>query len=106
MARLQTYASLSRVQSDEEAYDLERVDRLRTERDDHARWREDLANKLDECERHRDAIAVELNKFQAVYAAANALMARLGYDGTITTDSPLVETLMNALNAIDNGPKG
>lgn len=76
------------------------------ERDQQELWRRDLAGQLAECERHRDAIGVELNKYQAVYAASNALMARLGYDGNITTDSPLVETLMNALDEIDNEPKG
>lgn len=55
------------------------VDRLRDERDTHARWRQDLADQLDEVERHRDAIAVALNKlegpFRLLIAACNRLSA-------------------------------
>lgn len=47
------------------------VDRLRDERDTHARWRQDLVDKLDEVERHRDAIALMLNKI----ASAGEMLA-------------------------------
>lgn len=36
------------------------VDIIARERDQHARWRHDLADKLDEVERHRDALGVAL----------------------------------------------
>lgn len=60
-------------------YLQQEVDRLRAERDEHARWRQDLADKLDEVERHRDAIGVALNKldgpFRLLIAACNRLSA-------------------------------
>ena len=43
-------------------YLKQEVDRLRSERDDHARWRQDSADRLDEVERHRDAIGRALQK--------------------------------------------
>ena len=42
------------------------VDRLRYERDTHARWRQDMADLLGECERARDALGVALNKAMAI----------------------------------------
>lgn len=42
------------------------VDRLRDERDTHARWRQDMADLLGECERARDALGVALNKAMAI----------------------------------------
>ncbi len=47
-------------------YLQQEVDRLRAERDDHARWRQDLGDDLGECERIRDALGVALNKAMAI----------------------------------------
>lgn len=50
---------------------------LRLERNEHARWRQDLADKLDEVERHRDALAVALNKCENDLMAAHNSLAQM-----------------------------
>ena len=60
-------------------YLQQEVDRLRAERDDHARWRQDLANELCEVEKIRDAIGKALNKRE------NDLMEALNALGQILT---------------------
>ena len=45
---------------------VEQRDKLRDERDTHARWRQDMADLLGECERVRDALGVALNKAMAI----------------------------------------
>lgn len=55
------------------------VDVIARQRDEHARWRQDLADKLDEVERHRDAIGRALNKRE------NDLMEALNALGQIVT---------------------
>ena len=41
------------------------VDFISKERTEHLKWRTKLANDLDECERHRDALGIALNKAEA-----------------------------------------
>lgn len=41
------------------------VDAIAKERDNHLRWRKDLADQLGEVEKHRDAIAAALNETTA-----------------------------------------
>lgn len=43
------------------------VDAIKRERDDHLRWRKELADNLDEVERHRDALGVALNKISGPF---------------------------------------
>ena len=41
--------------------------------------------------------------FKSIYLAANKMLARLGADGQVNTETPEVCDLMNALYDIDNG---
>lgn len=86
-------------------YLQQEVDRLRAERDDHARWREDLADQLDEVERHRDAIGRVLQKrendMMLLRNAVEQMMATLGYHGEISARDGRVQAVMDALAEID-----
>lgn len=86
-------------------YLKQEVDRLRIERDEHARWREDLAHQLSECERHRDAIGRALqrreNDLMLLRNAVEQMMAPLGYHGTISARDDRVQAVMDALAKID-----
>lgn len=86
-------------------YLKQEVDRLRAERDDHARWRQDLADQLDETERHRDAIGRALQKrendLMMLRNAVEAMMAPLGYHGEISARDDRVQIVMDALAKID-----
>lgn len=65
------------------------------ERDDHWRWRKELADTLDEVEKHRDATAKALNKrendLMALLNVTNAMMALLGYHGSINALRKVVQ---------------
>lgn len=86
-------------------YLAQEVDRLRSERDDHARWRQDLANELDQCERSRDAIGRVLQKRESdlmlLRNAVEKMMAPLGYHGEISARDDRVQAVMDALAQID-----
>lgn len=86
-------------------YLQQEVDRLRAERDDHARWRADLADRLDEVERHRDAIGRALQKrendMMLLRNAVEQMMAPLGYHGEISARDDRVQAVMDALAKID-----
>lgn len=86
-------------------YLQQEVDRLRAERDDHARWREDLADRLDEVERHRDAIGRAFQKrendMMLLRNAVEQMMAPLGYHGEISARDDRVLAVMDALAKID-----
>ena len=86
-------------------YLQQEVDRLRAERDDHARWRADLADQLDEVERHRDAIGRALQKrendMMLLRNAVEQMMAPLGYHGEISARDDRVQAVMDALAQID-----
>lgn len=86
-------------------YLKQEVDRLRSERDDHARWRQDLADRLDEVERHRDAIGRALQKrendLMLLRNAVEAMMAPLGYHGEISARDDRTQAVMDALAQID-----
>jgi hypothetical protein len=49
------------------------VDAIAKERDDHLRWRKELADDLGEVEKIRDALAAKVNKLDAIRSAAQAL---------------------------------
>lgn len=40
------------------------VDAIQRERDDHLRWRQELADKLDELEKHRDALKADAERYR------------------------------------------
>ena len=86
-------------------YLQQEVDRLRAERDEHARWRQDLADQLDEVERHRDAIGRALQKrendMMLLRNAVEQMMAPLGYHGEISARDDRVQAVMDALAQID-----
>ena len=86
-------------------YLKQEVDRLRSERDDHARWRQDLADRLDEVERHRDAIGRALQKrendLMLLRNSVEAMMAPLGYHGEISARDDRTQAVMDALAQID-----
>ena len=86
-------------------YLQQEVDRLRAERDEHARWRQDLADRLDEVERHRDAIGRALQKrendMMLLRNAVEQMMAPLGYHGEISARDDRVQAVMDALAQID-----
>lgn len=75
------------------------------ERDDHWRWRKELADKLDEVEKHRDATAKALNKrendLMALLNVTNAMMALLGYHVSISARDDRVQAVMDCLAKID-----
>lgn len=48
-----------------------------------------------------DDMASAVEKLQAVMQAADALCARIDVEGTITSHSPLVDDLMDALHEAD-----
>lgn len=84
------------------------VDAIARERDDHHRWRQDLADELGEVEKHRDAIAVTLrmreNDLMALRNATDAMMAVLGYHGSICARDDCVQAVMDCLWKIDTTP--
>lgn len=84
------------------------VDAIAKERDDHLRWRQDLADQLGEVEKHRDAIAVALHKrendLMALRNATDAMMASLGYHGSIDSRHELVHWVMDCLAKTDTTP--
>ena len=84
------------------------VDRLRDERDTHARWRQDMVDLLGECERARDVLARTLNKrendLMLLRNAVDAMMAPLGYHGTISARDDRVQAVMDALAYVDGAP--
>lgn len=86
-------------------YLQQEVDRLRAERDDHARWRQDLGDDLGECERIRDALGKALQKrendLMLLRNAVEAMMAPLGYHGEISARDDRVQAVMDALAQID-----
>ena len=86
-------------------YLQQEVDRLRAERDEHARWRQDLADQLDEVDRHRDAIGRALQKrendMMLLRNAVEQMMAPLGYHGEISARDDRVQAVMDALAQID-----
>lgn len=53
------------------------VDAMASERKQHARWRQNLADQLGEVEKHRDAIAVALNKRENDLMAAHNAVAQM-----------------------------
>lgn len=61
------------------------VDIIARERNEHARWRQDLADKLDEVERHRDAIGVALNKRENDLMAAHNAVSQMMIRQSIAT---------------------
>lgn len=81
------------------------LERMAAERDEYARWRQDLADKLDEVERHRDAIGRALNKrendLMLLRNAVDAMMATLGYQGEISAMDDRAQAVMDALAKID-----
>lgn len=84
------------------------VDFIAKERTEHLEWRTKLANDLDECERMRDALARALNKrendLMMLRNAVDAMMALLGYHGTISTRDDRVQAVMDALAHVDAAP--
>lgn len=42
------------------------VDAIQRERDDHLRWRQELADKLDELEKHRDALKADAERLASL----------------------------------------
>jgi hypothetical protein len=77
--------------------------------ENHARWRQDLADDLAEVEKVRDALAKKVNEldnvlrsFRALRMAVDAMMAPLGYHGTISARDDRVQAVMDALEQIDN----
>lgn len=84
------------------------VDFIAKERTEHLEWRTKLANDLDECERMRDTLARTLNKrendLMLLRNAVNAMMAPLGYHGTISARDDRVQAVMDALAHIDTAP--
>ena len=81
------------------------VDFIAKERTEHLEWRTKLANDLDECERMRDTLARTLNKrendLMLLRNAVDAMMAPLGYHGTISARDDRVQAVMDALAHID-----
>lgn len=86
-------------------YLKQEVDRLRSERDDYARWRQELGDDLGECERIRDALGRALQKrendLMLLRNAVEAMMAPLGYHGEISARDDRVQAVMDALAQID-----
>jgi chromosome segregation ATPase len=84
------------------------VDFIAKERTEHLEWRTKLANDLDECERMRDTLARTLNKrendLMLLRNAVDAMMAPLGYHGTISARDDRVQAVMDALAHIDTAP--
>jgi chromosome segregation ATPase len=84
------------------------VDFIAKERTEHLEWRTKLANDLDECERMRDTLARTLNKrendLMLLRTAVDAMMAPLGYHGTISARDNRVQAVMDALAHIDTAP--
>lgn len=44
-----------------------------------------------------------MNPMNELYETVNAMMARLGADGIISADAPVVDAVMNALHDMDGG---
>lgn len=84
------------------------VDFIAKERTEHLEWRSKLANDLDECERIRDVLARTLNKrendLMMLRNAVDAMMAPLGYHGTISARDDRVQAVMDALAHVDTAP--
>ena len=84
------------------------VDFIAKERTEHLEWRTKLANDLDECERIRDVLGRTLNKrendLMLLRNAVDAMMAPLGYHGTISARDDRVQAVMDALAHIDTAP--
>lgn len=84
------------------------VDFIAKERTEHLEWRTKMANDLDECERMRDTLARTLNKrendLMLLRNAVDAMMAPLGYHGTISARDDRVQAVMDALAHIDTAP--
>ena len=84
------------------------VDFIAKERTEHLEWRTKLANDLDECERMRDTLERTLNKrendLMLLRNAVDAMMAPLGYHGTISALDDRVQAVMDALAHIDTAP--
>lgn len=84
------------------------VDFIAKERTEHLEWLTKLANDLDECERMRDTLARTLNKrendLMLLRNAVDAMMAPLGYHGTISARDDRVQAVMDALAHIDTAP--
>lgn len=51
---------------------------------------------------HQSAVEL-LGKFDALYAASNALMVEIGMDGEVDTSNPKIVSVMDALHEIDGG---
>jgi len=49
------------------------------------------------------ALAADNFEWSSLYTAVSHMMARLGADGSITTDAPTVEAVMDALHRLDAG---
>lgn len=81
------------------------VDFIAKERTEHLEWRTKLANDLDTCERIRDALGRTLNKrendLMLLRNAVDAMMAPLGYHGTISARDDRVQAVMDALAHVD-----
>ena len=84
------------------------VDFIAKERTEHLEWRTKLANDLDECERIRDVLGRTLNKrendLMLLRNAVDAMMAPLGYHGTISARDDRVQAVMDALAHVDTAP--
>ncbi len=84
------------------------VDAMASERTQHARWRQELADDLGEAEKMRDALGSTLNKrendLMMLRNAVDAMMAPLGYHGKISARDDRVQAVMDALAHVDTAP--
>jgi hypothetical protein len=82
------------------------VDAIARERDDHHRWRKELADDLSEVEKVRDVLSVQVNKLDAVRRAAQSLCddaEEYDCDGLgLFAQHGAWEPLHDALEQIDN----